>query len=328
MKAKISDVRIQEIKEDGGGGTSTGTPAPENVDQWGDDVKDNDVPERNPDGTLEDGEDGNFKRYDGNPNPDPGYNPGEILRPGELGDVGDGGNVSPDKLAEDWKDITRIATTGGGGAPESIRRALEKLKKPVIDWKAELDKFIDQAISKTKYTLPARRFLGAGKAQYGYKRYKEDFESVVVAIDTSGSIIQPLLEQFITEVIKISEIYNPDETVIIYCSDTIDNVDIIPKGGEPDLNKIASTEGNREGFHPPFKWVQKNMLSEGRSPSVFIYFTDGYASFPPPEYYDIQSYEDRCIWVLIAFDDIPFGKPVPFGERIDIVLQNQNVKRI
>jgi hypothetical protein len=327
MKAKITDVKIQKLQEDGGGGGGKGPRNPKNVEVWPGDV--NDVPDRDEDGNIKgDDVEGDFKRYSG-PKTDPGYNPGEVLRPGELGDVGDGGNIDPDKIAEEWDDITRIATTGGSAQPPpSIRRALSKLKEPVIDWRAELDKFIDQAISKSKYTLPVRRFLGAGKAQYGYKKYKEDFQNIVIAIDTSGSIIDPLLKQFISEVIKITEIYKPDETTIIYCSDNIDNIDTFGVGEEPDLNKIASTGGNYEGFHPPFKWVQKNMIDEGKTPSVFIYFTDGYADFPPPEYYDIENYSDRCIWVLISFNDEPFPRPVPFGERIDIVLANNNVKRI
>lgn len=327
MKAKIPSVKIQKLPPEGPTTGGTGTPTPGNVDVWPGDVNDNNVPERDDEGNIE-GTDTSFKRYN-QPPTDPGYNPGEILRPGELGDVGDGGNIDPDKIAEEWEDITRIATMGGSAQPPpSIRRALTKLKEPVIDWKAELDQFIDQAISKSKYTLPARRFLGAGKVQYGYKKYKEDFQNIVIAIDTSGSIIDPLLKQFIAEVIKITEIYKPEETTIIYCSDNIDNIDTFGVGEEPDLNKIASTGGNYEGFHPPFKWVQKNMIDEGKTPSVFIYFTDGYADFPPPEYYDIESYADRCIWVLISFNNEPFPKSVPFGERIDIVLANKTVKRI
>jgi predicted metal-dependent peptidase len=327
MKAKIPSVKIQKLPPEGPTTGGTGTSTPGNVDVWPEDVDDNNVPERDDEGNIE-GTDGSFKRYD-QPPTDPGYNPGEVLRPGELGDVGDGGNIDPDKIAEEWEDIARVATMGGSAnVPASIRRALKKIKESVIDWKAELDKFIDEAISKSKYTLPARRFLGSGKAQYGYKRYKEDFQTIVIAIDTSGSIIDPILKQFISETIKISEIYKPEETIIIYCSDNIDNIDVVPRGEQPDLNKIASTGGNYEGFHPPFKWVQDNLLDKGKKPSVFIYFTDGYADFPPADYYDVESYVDRCIWVLLSFNNEPFPKPIPFGERIDIVLANKTVKRI
>ena len=325
MKAKIPSVKIQKLPPDGTTTGGTGTPTPDNVDVWPGDVDDNNVPDRDDEGNIE-GTDGSFKRYD-QPPTDPGYNPGEVLRPGELGDVDDGGNIDPDKIAEEWEDIARVATLGGSAnVPASIRRALKKIKESVIDWKAELDKFIDEAISKSKYTLPARRFLGSGKAQYGYKKYKEDFESVVVAIDTSGSITRPMIEQFLGEVMNITQSYNPRKTVILYCDTQVYEPDILEPGDQPDFNKIAGGGGTY--FWPPFKWVQRNLLEEGEKPTVFIYFTDGEANFPSADDYEISQYENRCIWVFITFNDEPYPNPQPFGERIDIVLANKTVKRI
>ena len=66
------------------------------------------------------------------------------------------------------------------------------------------------------------------------------------------------------------------------------------------------------------------MIEKGDVPTVFIYFTDGYATFPTSSDYDIDNYEDRCIWVFLSFDGEPYQNPQPFGERIDITLQNIN----
>ena len=325
MKAKIPSVKIQKLPTEGPTTGGTGTPTPGNVDVWPEDVNDNNVPERDDEGNIE-GTDDSFKRYN-QPPTDPGYNPGEVLRPGELGDVDDGGNIDPDKIAEEWEDIARVATMGGSAnVPASIRRALKKIKESVIDWKSELDKFIDEAISKSKYTLPARRFLGSGKAQYGYKKYKEDFENVVVAIDTSGSITRNMIEQFLGEVMNITQSYNPRKTIILYCDTQVYEPDILEPGDQPNFNKIAGGGGTY--FWPPFKWVERNLLDEGEKPTVFIYFTDGEANFPSADDYEISQYENRCIWVFITFNDEPYPNPQPFGERIDIVLANKTVKRI
>ena len=335
MKAKITGVRIQQMKEPGGGGgggnvtgDDFGIETPENVDEWKDDVPDEGTPERDKDGKIKE-EDSEFKRSDrsgggGGPAPD-GYNPGEVLRPGELGDLGGDSGLNGEALAEEWEDITRIAAAAGN-VPASIKRALTKVKRPVIDWKAELAKYIDEAIAKSKYTLPARRFLGAGKAQYGYKKYKEDFESVVVAIDTSGSISREMIEQFLGEVMNITQSYTPKKTIILYCDTQVYEPDILEPGDTPDFSKIAGGGGTY--FWPPFKWVERNLIEEGEKPTVFIYFTDGEASFPSADDYEISQYEDRCIWVFLTFNDEPYPNPQPFGERIDIVLANKNVKRI
>ncbi len=334
MKAKITGVRIQQMKESGGGGGGDidgddfGIETPENVDEWKDDVPDEGTPERDKDGKIKE-EDSEFKRSDrsgggGGPAPD-GYNPGEVLRPGELGDLGGDSGLNGEALAEEWEDVTRIAAAAGN-VPASIKRALTKVKRPVIDWKAELAKYIDEAIAKSKYTLPARRFLGAGKAQYGYKKYKEDFESVVVAIDTSGSITREMIEQFLGEVMNITQAYTPKKTIILYCDTQVYEPDILEPGDTPDFNKIAGGGGTY--FWPPFKWVERNLIEGGEKPTVFIYFTDGEANFPSADDYEISQYENRCIWVFLTFNDEPYPNPQPFGERIDIVLANKNVKRI
>jgi hypothetical protein len=187
-------------------------------------------------------------------------------------------------------------------------------------------KYIDDAVSKTKYKLPARRFIGGGDAQYGYKRYKEDFENLVIAIDTSGSITKSMIEQFLSETMKITEDYNPQKTVILYCDTQVYTPDILEPGDSPDFSKIAG--GGGTNFWPPFKWVEKNMLDEGETPTVFIYFTDGFATFPTSSEYGIDSYDDRCIWVFLSFNGDPYGNDQPFGERIDITLANKEVETI
>lgn len=323
MKARITDIRIQEPKDPGQGGCSGGSCSsgkPSNVDEW---APEDGIPERQEGGTIP-GDD--FDISDGEAIGPPGENPGAVLRAGELGDLGGRHGLDAETLAEEWQDKTKIATTSAGKLPAALKRALEKLGEPAIDWKNELSKFIDQAISKSKYTLPTRRFLGSGSAQYGYKRYKEDFENVVIAIDTSGSISKSMIEQFLGEVQNIITAYNPQKTVILYCDTQVYKPDILEPGDKPDYSKIAG--GGGTNFWPPFKWVQQEMIEQGEKPTVFIYFTDGYADFPSPEDYDISTYEDRCIWVFLTFNDRPYPNPEPFGERIDIVLANKEVKRI
>jgi hypothetical protein len=331
MKTQFKDIKIIKVSPEGGGGTGKTPPSigkPENIIELPPDEPTPPDPSE-----IEQGEDIFKEVKDYDPKKGKGtFNPGEILKPGELGDTGDdsgAGTKNPtiQDIENYWDSAVRTAG-GNSNPPKSIKRALERLKRPVIDWRSVLDRYIDEAISKSKYELPSRRFLAQGEAQYGYKNYKDNFESVVVAIDTSGSINRDMIEQFLSETLAISEAYDPKKTVIIYCSDDIDNVDILESGEKPDLSKIATTIGNYRGFSPPFEWVEKNMLNNGETPSVMIYFTDGIADFPSENQYNIDTYSDRCIWVFLSFDGEPFEGQQPFGERIDIALANKEVKRI
>ena len=74
--------------------------------------------------------------------------------------------------------------------------------------------------------------------------------------------------------------------------------------------------------------TKSNCIQKGELPTVFIYFTDGEASFPDSSEFDIDTYSDKCIWTFLTFNGEKYGKAQPFGERIDITLQNKNIKTI
>jgi hypothetical protein len=319
MKTKISGIRVQRWSPPSGGGGGGGDlpqPKPENEDVW------SDPPEkRNPDGTPEE------EDTDGPSTPDySGPIVGEILPPRSVTE--DTGEDKKERVTTEERagEMEKRFKGDPGNMPMGIRRAFQKMKEPKIDWKTELARYIDDSINKTIYTLPSRRFLGSGEAQYGYKNRREDMSSVVVAIDTSGSIDREMIEQFLGEVQSILDSYSPQNLVILYCDTKVYEPDILEPGDQPDFSKIRG--GGGTNFWPPFEWTEKNLIDEGTIPSVFIYFTDGEASFPNPVDYQIESYGDKCIWVFLTFDGMPYPHQQPFGERIDIALDNKSIKKI
>jgi hypothetical protein len=326
MKTKISGIRVQRWQPSGGEGNGdsstqpTPPPKPENEDIWSDPPE-----ERNQDGTPKEEEGEGTQELQTPIEPIAKKGPasiGEILPAGSLG--GDkGGKITAEERADEME---RKAQSDPGNMPGGVKRAFQRMKEPQVDWKTELSRYIDDTVTKTNYTLPSRRFLARGEAQYGYKTTQEDMGTVVVAIDTSGSINRSMIEQFLGEVQSIMDSYSPQKLVILYCDTTVYEPDILEPGDKPDFSKIAG--GGGTNFWPPFEWVEKNLIDEGTIPSVFIYFTDGEASFPNPLDYQIESYEDKCIWVFLTFDGIPYPYPQPFGERIDIALANKSIKRI
>lgn len=354
MKAKILDVK-KIVKSEGGTpppGGGSGKP-PKNIENWEDDKQKQDPKgEGGEEGGEEGGDDdaGNKSGQPGDPGKEGGSGRGEqwkeiepadptatyevtpwkqpkgksvigeVLPAGELGE----GTKDPEQTKEKWKQITTDSLTQGS-VPGGIREALNRMRTPVVDWKKELEVFIDNAISKSKYVLPSRRFLGQGKAQYGYKKYREDFECVVVAIDTSGSISDKMVAQFLSETKAIVDAYSPQDLYIIFCHTDIYRVDHIQPGEELQLGKLQS--GGTE-FYPPFEWVEKNLISQGIIPSAFLYFTDGEATFPNASEYSIGEYEDKCLWVLLTWNGRPFPNEIPFGGRIDITLPNKDVESI
>jgi predicted metal-dependent peptidase len=215
-----------------------------------------------------------------------------------------------DLKTPNWADISNQALSRSKLSDKAKRlvRAL-KTSEPLVDWKKELKKFFDNTFKSSEWVLPNKRFLAGGDMIYGRKETGEDtLKTIVAAVDTSGSISKEQVKAFVNEIMYLCKTFDADKTIIIYCSDDIDNVDIVKKGGQPDLTKIASTGGNAKGFIPPFAWIQEQKIN----PSVVIYLTDSNAEYPDKSSYGISKYANRVFWFICEkgknFNVPPFGK--------------------
>jgi len=224
--------------------------------------------------------------------------------------LGKGG--SKQKIADFWnRNLNNALSTQGAKLSEKARRLIKEIStsKPKVDWKRELKKFLDKAFNEYDYALPNRRMLGGGDITYGRKKVGQDtLKTLVLPVDTSGSISKAQIKVFFEEVWSLATKLEIDKTIIIYCSDDIDAVDVVKRGDKPDLSKWASTGGNAKGFDPPFAYIEKNKIK----PSAVIYLTDSFASYPSVSKYGIKKYKDRVFWFICNstsnFDKPPFGK--------------------
>lgn len=214
-----------------------------------------------------------------------------------------------DLKTPNWADISNQALSRSK-LSDKAKRLVKALKttEPLVDWKKELKKFFDNTFKASEWVLPNKRFLAGGDMLYGRKETGEDtLKTIVAAVDTSSSISKEQIKAFVNEIMYLCKTFNADKTIIIYCSDNIDNIDIVKKGGQPDLNKIASTGGNDLGFIPPFQWVEKNKIK----PSIFIYLTDTGGEMPDPYKYGISKYRKKVMWFICSpymYNTPSFGK--------------------
>lgn len=224
------------------------------------------------------------------------------------------------EVSEFWERTVSAAMSSASSLSEKARRLLVEIKtnKPKVNWKKELKKFFDQIANKFDIVLPNRRLLGGGDIVYGRKRVgKDTLRTLVLPVDTSSSISKDQIKVFLEEVWRLSTTLDIDEAIIIYCSDDIDGIDRVKKGGKPDLDKMASTGGNAKGFLPPFQWMQKEKIN----PTVVIYLTDSFAQYPSVDQFGINKYKDRVFW-FIANNSSNFDKP-PFGKYIHVRMDSK-----
>jgi len=231
--------------------------------------------------------------------------------PGGCGEVGDfkgpeGKDPSPAEVAQEeqnWKISTVQAAQQAkemGEMPGGLERLVGKMVKPKVNWREVLRRFIDQA-AKNDYTWtrPNSRYLYSGL--YLPALYSNELPPIVIAVDTSGSIDDDLIQQFATEMTAILQDHKTTCNVL-YCDTRIQGVETFTSDDLPlDLNPKG---GGGTDFRPPFKWVEK----QGIVPACLIYLTDMCCyHFPEPPGYPV-------LWARTE----DYGREAPFGEEVRI----------
>lgn len=252
-----------------------------------------------------DGDDGDGKPGDGDGNQAPGNGkpqhqpgPGEVEAPAP-------GTQEADQAADleaEWKAAAMQSAKAAamqGKLPGSLARMVEELKRPRVDWRAELRRFIQQtARNDYSWTKQAARYLHAGLYLPGLK--SETMPPLVVAVDTSGSIDAGTLAAFGAEIQSIMDETRPEALHVVYCDSSINKTQTHEPG---DLIKLEAVGGGGTDFRPPFAWVER----EGIQPAALIYLTD--LEGPAPE----QAPDYPVMWACTTRARADWGETISLG---------------
>lgn len=188
----------------------------------------------------------------------------------------------------------------GGGPPGELESIIKEfLKKPSFNWKQLLRQYIGNSVkADSRYTWKreSKRF---GVNQKG--KTKNRILNVAVAIDTSGSITDEDLAEFIGEIKGIQQSYK-SSIHVVECGTQVDrSYDLKPS------TKINSKFFGRGGgdFRPVFKYFQEK---KGKRPAVLVYFSDCFEQFPDKE--TIPTIWVRPSQVANSPAQVPFGKVI------------------
>ena len=186
-----------------------------------------------------------------------------------------------------------------GDLPAGIDRIIEEILNPKIDWREVLKRFVDTS-AKNDYSLfpPNRRHIHNGLFLPSCK--SNEIGSIVIAVDTSGSISQSQLNEFSSELFSIISDFSA-EIHVLYCDTKIQKEEFYSSGDLP--SSLKARGGGGTDFRPVFNWIEEH----GLIPSCLIYFTDLYGSFPE----EIPFYP--VLWIVNSSEE-----SIPFGELLKI----------
>ncbi|MCP6718876.1 MAG: VWA-like domain-containing protein [Patescibacteria group bacterium] len=199
-----------------------------------------------------------------------------------------------------------------GTVPGQIERLVDLLEEdPKIDWRQMLLYYIQTVVI---YDVSWKRL---NKAMLANDIYMPAIEKsnleIVVALDTSGSIGDDEMSEFVVEVSDILNSLANVKMILIDCDAQIQNVEVI-EYGEAAIWSPANKRRHGYGgtrFEPVFEWIdQSTIIGELDQPELLIYFTDAEGSYPKtePEY--------KTVWIVnnehYNQDQIPFGEIISY----------------
>lgn len=185
-------------------------------------------------------------------------------------------HLSPEekrKLSDEWLSKVEQAYTLGkmkGDLPLGMEQAIGKLHKEEINWRVLLQRYLTNLIP-SDYTWARRSKKSIAIGTYLPDIVKEKID-VCIAIDTSGSIGQEELVDFISEVVGISKAYKNSLSLRLLTHDVaVHNDYLIENGNIEKIKKIEIKGGGGTSHHEITEYINEKIPMC----RAVVFFTDG-----------------------------------------------------
>lgn len=196
-----------------------------------------------------------------------------------------------------------------GRLPASVERIL-KQAAPLIDWRPIVRQFIDDACQQNfSWQKQSRHSLALGNGIYLPGTINDGTSHIVVVIDTSGSIDEDILSQFVSEVQGCADAAAIQKITVVYADATVHKEDTFLLG---DQIVAAPKGGGGTDFRDSFKHIRNNHADA----PLIIYFTDMQTSHFGEE----PDAPTKVLWAVYgtnaSFNN--YAPRAPFGTAVHI----------
>lgn len=204
-----------------------------------------------------------------------------------------------EQLFQEFAKATIDSKTATDEMPLGMQRFFTIKDDAKIDWRKELRVAIDK-FHKDDYTLmpPNKKFLHLGIYLPSSSSQKVKF---AVAIDSSGSVDESLLSDFLSELNFLMNTISSYEITLFVCDDRIRSKQIFYSG---DILEVKILGGGGTDFRPVFESIDKEI----QDINLLLYFSDLEGTFPK----ESPSYDVK--WITPKERDIPFGEMIVLEE--------------
>jgi predicted metal-dependent peptidase len=182
-----------------------------------------------------------------------------------------------------------------GKLPSSIDRFFKIESNGKIDWRDELRVALER-FHKDDYTQmpPNKKFLHLGF--YLPSSVSQRFK-LVVAVDSSGSVDDKLLGEFLSELNFLMNTIPSYEINLLVCDEKIRSYKVFYSG---DILRVNVEGGGATDFRPVFEFIDMEI----EDTKLLLYFSDLDGTFPNK----VPSYDVK--WIAPKELEVPFGEVI------------------
>lgn len=210
--------------------------------------------------------------------------------------------------AKEIEDALRQGSMLAGKMNGNVSREINELLTPKVDWKEALREFVKtstQGKDQTTWKRLHKRYIGMDIIMPS--SYDEKVGSILIGIDTSGSIGGEELAQFLGEVKSICDEVSPEKVDLLYWDTHVASHEVYTNNELAGL--IESTKAKGGGGTDP-SCVPKYMKKEQLTPECVVMLTDGYINQQDANVWQVQSPVLWCIKGNPRFNMDVVGKVV------------------
>ena len=184
--------------------------------------------------------------------------------------------------------LSAAQTCDAGNLPSGVKRLLNELTEPKLDWRELLRMQIESTVkSDYSWMRSSRKGWHVDAVMPGMKT--NDAIDIAVFIDMSGSISDAQGRDFVSEIKGIMETFDSFKIYVASFDTDVYNVQQYDSDSLEDIREYQLTGGGGTDFECIFKYLKDQEIE----PKKLVVFTDGYpfGSWGDPNYCD-------TVWII------------------------------
>lgn len=209
-----------------------------------------------------------------------------------------GQSPSQAKIDRSLNQAADASKAQGNGLSGPLSRMVEEITNPKVDWREVLREFMVDTMGRDETTwnrLNRRRLAMAPHIPFpGTKGNRSG--NIAVVLDTSGSISDKELSEFLGEVSGILGECPPELCKLYWTHTSVHKVDEVDE--DTDLNSLSSGESGGTDMQAGLKTAEEDMPDC----DAIIVITDGYTEFD-----DVAPVNVPVMWVMTTDRVSPYG---------------------